>query len=373
LTPTQTITVGSNFIGKLYTGGFSNSGATLAAYLSSLGSDKSRYNSDETTIRFTTEIGKGLTAIYRQNPSLNVNATSVPITYGDTPILAANTISGLINGDTLAAVSNLGSATYTLDLSTSGKQKYGSYSITPDITSALSGVGYGFTASNSGTLTVAKKILNMTGGITASPKTYDGTTAASLSVTTPIFTNLETNGGTSDVVSVSATGAFVDKNVSPNKQVNISSTVLSGTDAANYILSNSQSTTNANLSAKALTVTGTTVTSRAYDGTLSAPLVNGTLVGVVGSDAVILTQTGSYADKNIGVSKPVTATDLIGGGGASNYTLTQPTGLVGDITAKAVLAFQKDKVSLSWYERYILKGKLVGLKTRTALNLIFNH
>lgn len=54
------------------------------------------------------------------------------------------------------------------------------------------------------------------------------------------------------------------------------------------------------------------------------------------------------------------------------YFIVNPTGYYGDITAQAVLAFQKDKVSLSWYEQYILRGKLVGLKTRQTLNLIFN-
>lgn len=159
LTPSQTITVGSNSTGKLYTGGFSNSGATLAAYLSALGSNKSRYNSDETTSRFTTAIGNGLTAIYRQNPSLTVTAPDVSIVYGASPTLATNTISGLLNGDTQGnSVSNVGTSSYALNLSTSGKQNYGTYSIIPNITSALSGVGYGFTASN-GTLTVSKKHL----------------------------------------------------------------------------------------------------------------------------------------------------------------------------------------------------------------------
>ncbi len=49
-----------------------------------------------------------------------------------------------------------------------------------------------------------------------------------------------------------------------------------------------------------------------------------------------------------------------------------PTGFYGDVTRQAVLDFQIAKVQLSWYERYVLRGNKVGLKTRTALNLIFN-
>jgi len=44
-------------------------------------------------------------------------------------------------------------------------------------------------------------------------------------------------------------------------------------------------------------------------------------------------------------------------------------GFYGDVTCAAVLKFQLDKCVLSWYERYILKGSVVGQKTLTALNL----
>lgn len=45
------------------------------------------------------------------------------------------------------------------------------------------------------------------------------------------------------------------------------------------------------------------------------------------------------------------------------------SGYYGDMTAQAVLKFQLDKgISLSIYERYILKGRLCGPKTRAKLN-----
>lgn len=45
------------------------------------------------------------------------------------------------------------------------------------------------------------------------------------------------------------------------------------------------------------------------------------------------------------------------------------TGYYGDLTAQAVLKFQVEhNLALSWYERYILRGKLCGAKTRQALN-----
>lgn len=48
----------------------------------------------------------------------------------------------------------------------------------------------------------------------------------------------------------------------------------------------------------------------------------------------------------------------------------QGTGYYGAITAKAVLDFQIKYCSLSWYERYIMRGNKVGPKTLKALNSV---
>lgn len=45
-----------------------------------------------------------------------------------------------------------------------------------------------------------------------------------------------------------------------------------------------------------------------------------------------------------------------------------PTGFYGTDTQKAVYNFQLKNVPLSWYERFVLRGKKVGAKTRAALN-----
>lgn len=55
------------------------------------------------------------------------------------------------------------------------------------------------------------------------------------------------------------------------------------------------------------------------------------------------------------------------------FTYPYVTGYFGSVTAKAVLDFQlKYAIPLSWYERYILAGKLVGPKTLSVLNQKFN-
>ena len=61
------------------------------------------------------------------------------------------------------------------------------------------------------------------------------------------------------------------------------------------------------------------------------------LSGVVSGDTVTLdtsVASGSFADKNVGTGKSVTASGFaIGGADGGNYSLTQPTGLTADITA----------------------------------------
>jgi hypothetical protein len=81
-----------------------------------------------------------------------------------------------------------------------------------------------------------------------------------------------------------------------------------------------------------LTVSGTTVGTRVYNGTLDAPLRGGSLVGVVAGDSVSLTQTGFFASKNPGSALAVTATDTLHGASAGDYSLSEPTGLTGSIT-----------------------------------------
>jgi hypothetical protein len=86
---------------------------------------------------------------------------------------------------------------------------------------------------------------------------------------------------------------------------------------------------------KALSVTSPTVVTKAYDGTVSAT-ITGTLSGVLDGDAVTLVGTGTFASKNAGANQEVTSTSTLSGDAAGNYTLTQPTGLKGTITPKAL-------------------------------------
>jgi len=52
------------------------------------------------------------------------------------------------------------------------------------------------------------------------------------------------------------------------------------------------------------------------------------------------------------------------------FTFHTATGYYGRITQNAVYAFQLDKVPLSWYEKYVMKGSVAGPKTRAELSII---
>ncbi|PUE33053.1 hypothetical protein B9Z35_05895 [Limnohabitans sp. Jir61] len=123
----------------------------------------------------------------------------------------------------------------------------------------------------------------------------------------------------------------------------ITSLTLSNSSQANYQLNvganttPSTNTTNTlTLTRKALTISSGAVTSKVYDGTTSASLT-GTLNGVLGADVVSLsTLSGTFASSDVGNGIAVTPSYAITGTGAANYSLTQPTGLSGAITAKAL-------------------------------------
>jgi len=81
---------------------------------------------------------------------------------------------------------------------------------------------------------------------------------------------------------------------------------------------------------KALTVSGATVSAKTYDGTNTATITGGTLVGVIGSDVVNLTGNGTFVDVNAGTGIAVTTNLTLNGADAAKYTLIQPL-LTGDI------------------------------------------
>ena len=174
------------------------------------------------------------------------------------------------------------------------------------------------------TANITAKTLTETGA-TAANKVYDGTTTATITGGTLI-------GVVSpDVVSVSTTGTFASANAGNGITVTIA---LTGSSAGNYTIT--QPGITANITPKALTITGLIISNKSYDGTTTAS-ISGTaaLSGVIGSDVVTLggTPTAVFASQNVATGISVTVTGYaISGASAGNYTLTQPGGLTANIT-----------------------------------------
>jgi hypothetical protein len=145
-----------------------------------------------------------------------------------------------------------------------------------------------------------------------------------------------------DAVTLSTTnisGSFADKTIGLNKLITIAGNAISGGDASNYTLT--QPTTDADITAKPLTITGLTASDKVYDASASATaLVNkssAALSGVISGDIVSLSTdqlAANFATKAVANNRSVTTSgSAISGTDAGNYSLTQPT-VTASITAK---------------------------------------
>jgi filamentous hemagglutinin family protein len=155
--------------------------------------------------------------------------------------------------------------------------------------------------------------------VTAANKVYDGTTAATLL------------GGTlsgavaGDSVTLSAPiGTFSDKNVGVAKSIAVTGLAITGADVGNYALKTATATTSADITPKALTLSGVTAANKVYDGKTDAEVVTTGLVltGLVNGDSVAASNIkGSFLDKNVGIAKSVQLSGVVlTGTDALNYT-----------------------------------------------------
>lgn len=261
---------------------------------------------------------------------------------------------------------------YTGDTATLGGTAAGTFA-TKDVGTgkAVTVTGNSLTGAQSGNYTltqqagltanVTAKALTVT-GLTANDKGYDALTSATLAGTAALLTDEAAGAGTTsdgkpytgDAVTLGGTavGTFADRNVALNKAVTITGNTISGAQAGNYTLTQ-QTGLAADISAKALTVTGVTAGSKVYDGLTTATL-GGTAALLAAEapgagttsdgkpytgDTVTVggTAVGAFASKDVGSGVSVTVTGkTLSGAQSGNYIVTQPTGLTANITAKAL-------------------------------------
>ncbi|MCT9809184.1 YDG domain-containing protein [Acidovorax sp. Be4] len=228
-------------------------------------------------------------------------------------------------------------ATYTTDVAGStldGSLRYsttdknaGTYSIA-DGTLKVGGMhsgqqGYDISYANSTpdlSLTIGRATLSVT-GTTVAGKTYDGDTTAKAQVG-----KLEGLVG-DERLGVSVLSSSFDNKNAGGRTVTVGYELVNGTNgglASNYTVTATQH--DASIAQKALSVTGTTVDGKTYDGDTTAKAYAGQLEGLVGDERLnVNVASSNFNDKNAGDRTVTVGYELVNGtngGLASNYTVT---------------------------------------------------
>lgn len=240
------------------------------------------------------------------NPKpLTITANDKTITYGEAPANDGVTYGEFAGTETESVLT--GTLTYNYNYEQYGD--VGSYTITP---SGLSNSNYdiSFVA---GTLTVNPKEVTVTSGITASDKTYDGTTDATLDGSSAVIEGKINND---ELTVLAGAGTFADKNVGTDKTVTINSFTFGGAKAGNYQMAASghQATAQASITPAALTVNAE-AKSKTYGD--DDPEFTYTSEGLISPDAISGSMSRA-AGENVGTYAISQGTLTAG----SNYNIT---------------------------------------------------
>jgi filamentous hemagglutinin family protein len=250
-----------------------------------------------------------------------------------TPLTVSGTVAQTYDGAAFApTISNLTYSiapdfthlfgTVTITGTAVGATHVGSYSFTPGGLYSDQ-QGYIIAPYVGGTLTIDPAPLTVA-GTTVGTRIYNGTTGASLS------------GGAlvgvfgSDNVTLAQAGTFTSKHAGTGIGVTVTDS-LGGASDGDYVLVEPVGLTGS-ITPASLTVIGTVVGNKVYNGNSSAPLLDGSLSGVVPGDSVSLIQAGNFASASVGSGIAVTAADSLGGPSALDYSIIQPSGLHGTIS-----------------------------------------
>jgi gliding motility-associated-like protein len=211
------------------------------------------------------------------------------------------------------------------------------------------------TSTNAQTVNVATVSSTVTaqaltiGGVTANNKEYDANTTATLGGTATLV-GVATADQANVTLAGTATATFNNASVGTSKAVTVTGYTLGGTAAGNYTVSQPSGLT-ANITAKGLTITGVTANNKEYDANTTATLSGTpTLVGVATADQANVTLAGTatatFNNASVGTSKAVSVSGYtLGGTAAGNYTVSQPTGVTANISAKAASTLSIDPIA----------------------------
>ncbi|MFM8718156.1 MAG: beta strand repeat-containing protein, partial [Chthoniobacterales bacterium] len=378
-------------------------------------------NSRGITVNTTTQLAAGSYKLIAKSGSASVTNTPGALTVGGSGVSGTATL-GVTSGElilTVAAQPTLNSATLSNSLSTTFGSASGATSfiasgsnLSGNIT-ATAQSGFEVSTSENGTYSssvevasgspvwvrvIANNSIGALDNVTAVVLTGGGA-AGSVNVTTSSSGNAVTVANlpavtftppaslvynrTAKTYGASASGVVLTLNYTGRNSTSYNSatapmnvgdyTVTATTSNTNYTGSQAQ---NFSITQKALTISGATATSRAYNGTTTIAVSGGSLVGVETGDTVTLggTPTGTVTSAAVGTGKSVTVSGYaLGGDSAANYSVTQPTGLTADITAKALTlaapTITKSKVFNGNTIAAVTAGELSGVETGDTVNV----
>ena len=175
-------------------------------------------------------------------------------------------------------------------------------------------------------LTVIPKTVTVNGA-SADNKIYNGNTDAVVAGTLIGIVGV-------DVVTLSGSGTFASEDAANGIAVTSTST-LAGADAGNYILTQPSGLT-ADITPKPLSAESVTADNKVYDGNDTATISNLNLTGIVGTDVVMASGSGTFATVAAANGISVSTVLSLSGTDASNYSIVQPIGLTANIIPLAL-------------------------------------
>jgi len=238
--------------------------------------------------------------VYGNNITLNAiaNLPNLPVDFS---------LDGTYAGTAITNESGLASLTVLLASVPSTLKNAGTYhnKVTASITETTNYFG----TTSTGDLTVTKRNLTVTA--TGQNKIYDGTTAATVTLSHDAIAG-------DDVTASYTSAVFSNKNIGV-REITVSGISISGTSAGNYTVSTTAQTS-ATITKRDLYVTATGI-NKVYDGIVTATVTLTT--DKISTDFVTATYSSAFfSNKNVGTGKTVTVSGVnIIGSDANNYNL----------------------------------------------------
>jgi len=322
-----TAPAGTKYYWQTTAGGTSTANVTTAAYApTTSGTYYIRTKSDVGNCWSTGTVSQAVTIVAA--PAITAQPTNQTVTEPDTAIFSVTAN----NAVSYQWQQKIGAAAWT-NVGTNSN----SYT-TPATSVAMNGYQYKvIITGNSPCTTLESEIKTLTVNATVPPTITSSLTKSNVYGTGDTYTITASNSPTSYSTGTlptgfSLTGALITKanNVDAGTySISISATNAGGTDTKTLVWT---------VTPKPLTINGLTGVNKVYDGSTTTT-VSGTpgLAGIVFSDDVSVTGTPTvnFTTKDVGTNKPITVLGYsLTGTKADNYSVSQPTGLTANVTAK---------------------------------------